>query len=165
MDLRAIACALDCGVVRSAKSIRSWRFNTQEKDYVDRRVRSRRFNFSGQGQNVAIARDLKDFALRTTPQSKRAGDRGADPWWPSPRSGTGALLRWRRRRSPVSAVERFDFFHQGHRRAGHDQADGRPATGCSPGGAKPGAGPARDRTGRRHAAICDQYRQGKGEAR
>ena len=45
-------------------------FNTQEKDFVDGVFGSVGFNFSGQGQNVAIAFvDLKDFAERTTPQS------------------------------------------------------------------------------------------------
>ena len=45
-------------------------FNTKEKDYVDGVFGSVGFNFSGQGQNVAIAFvDLKDFDLRTTPQS------------------------------------------------------------------------------------------------
>ncbi|NLR98157.1 efflux RND transporter permease subunit [Rhizobium sp. P38BS-XIX] len=41
-----------------------------EKDYVDGVFGSVGFNFSGQGQNVAIAFvDLKDFDKRTTPQS------------------------------------------------------------------------------------------------
>ncbi|TIX87610.1 efflux RND transporter permease subunit [Rhizobium sp. P44RR-XXIV] len=43
---------------------------TNEKDYVDGVFGSVGFNFSGQGQNVAIAFvDLKDFDKRTTPQS------------------------------------------------------------------------------------------------
>ncbi|WP_267554033.1 efflux RND transporter permease subunit [Rhizobium rhizogenes] len=43
---------------------------TNEKDYVDGVFGSVGFNFSGQGQNVAIAFvDLKDFDKRTTPQA------------------------------------------------------------------------------------------------
>ena len=45
-------------------------FLTQEKDYVDGVFGTVGFNFSGQGQNVAIAFiALKDFATRTTPES------------------------------------------------------------------------------------------------
>ena len=95
-------------------------FNTKEKDYVDGVFGSVGFNFSGQGQNVALAFvDLKDLA--SARRRNRARGRSPDERWPRSRNQGRARDRVAPPAVPgFGASAGFDLFIKDTGGAGHE---------------------------------------------